>query len=148
MKVTRSSLIKLPFSKRVLSYVWFKKREKNIIEITFSSFFKNRIKITTFYTFFIYLFIGKMGQISPSQPNSPCPLLLLQNGPLWLTLTPWPNNHLLCVRWKEVYKTLHFSSHFRCGINVKGFKEQISFVVATRELIISPLCYGFACVKT
>ena len=28
MKVTRSSLIKLPFSKRVLSYVWFKKREK------------------------------------------------------------------------------------------------------------------------
>ena len=65
-----------------------------------------------------------MGQIFPSQPNSPCPLLLLQNGPLWPTLIPWPNNHLVCVGWKEVYKTLHFSSHFRCGINVKGFKKK------------------------
>ena len=43
------------------------------------------------------------------------------------------NSQFICKRWKEFYKYIHASSHSRCGINVKKFKENLKFFCCKKE---------------
>ena len=66
------------------------------------------------------------------------PTLVLEK---WVIMS-YNEPHGLTTIWfvEEVYKALHISSHFRCGINVKGFKERKRFVVAKKKLESRTLC--------
>ena len=44
-----------------------------------------------------------------------------------------PNSQSIYKRWKEFYKSIHASSHSRCGINVKKFKENLNFFRCKKE---------------
>ena len=44
-----------------------------------------------------------------------------------------PNIQLICKGWKEVYKSIYASSHSRCEINVKKFKENLNFFCCKKE---------------